>query len=89
MKSTASDALISAENTAARPIAPTTGGSRWIRIIGSALFVRRQLRKPAARDDAEQRRHDRIGEQSERVQADAEAHRAIVAGAEHLLEQPG
>ena len=36
MKSTASAALISAEKTAARPSAPTAGGSPRIRMVGSA-----------------------------------------------------
>ena len=39
MKSTASEALISAENTAANPIAPIAGGSSSTRIAGSALLA--------------------------------------------------
>ena len=39
MNRAASDALTSAENTAARPIAPTTGGSMYIRIIGNGVLA--------------------------------------------------
>ena len=90
MKSTASAALISAENTAARPIAPTSGGSavhqdHRQREVGGR-------RAPGNRPRAtmpEQHRHAGIEKQAERVQADAEADGAIVARAEHLLQQPG
>ncbi len=36
MKRMASDALISAEKTAVRPMAPTSGGTVWTSSIGSA-----------------------------------------------------
>ena len=89
MNSTASAALTSAENTAASPSAPTSGGSVRTRIIGSAASADPERRELRARDDAEQRRHDREEQQAERVQADAEPDGAIVARAEDLLQQPG
>ncbi len=86
MNSTASAALTSAENTAARPSAPTTGGKPRIRIVGSArsgIASAETVAGPRCRAP----RHAGVEQQAERIETDADPHRAIVARAEDFLQQ--
>ena len=87
MNNAASAALTSAENSAASASDPTSGGRSCTSSIGSASSRSVEARMQHARDHAEQDRDDRVGQQAQRVQADADAHGAIVSRAVDLLQQ--